>query len=80
MKKLTILIALCSLTAFSLHSQQTSHFDGQSWWGYVKVLADDNMEGRETGSPDCSAPKPMLSNSSRKTDWSRPAPQGSTSR
>src|SRR5258708_9586433 len=51
MKKLTILIALCSLTALSLHSQQTSHFDGQSWWGYVKVLADDNMEGRETGSP-----------------------------
>jgi Zn-dependent M28 family amino/carboxypeptidase len=25
-------------------------FDGNSWWGYVKVLADDNMEGRETGS------------------------------
>ena len=24
---------------------------GQSWWDYVKVLADDNMEGRETGSP-----------------------------
>src|SRR5262249_2711201 len=28
-----------------------SHFDGQSWWNYVKVLAADNMEGRETGSP-----------------------------
>src|SRR5262249_42420935 len=28
-----------------------SHFDGQSWWSYVKVLAADNMEGRETGSP-----------------------------
>src|SRR6266496_987988 len=25
-------------------------FDGQSWWNYVKVLADDNMEGRGTGS------------------------------
>jgi Zn-dependent M28 family amino/carboxypeptidase len=26
------------------------NFDGKSWWDYVKVLADDNMEGRETGS------------------------------
>jgi Zn-dependent M28 family amino/carboxypeptidase len=26
------------------------HFDGRSWWEYIKVLADDNMEGRETGS------------------------------
>ena len=26
-------------------------FDGTTWWNYVKVLAADNMEGRETGSP-----------------------------
>jgi Zn-dependent M28 family amino/carboxypeptidase len=26
-------------------------FDGNTWWNYVKVLAADNMEGRETGSP-----------------------------
>src|ERR1041385_5616460 len=26
-------------------------FDGTTWWNYVKVLASDNMEGRETGSP-----------------------------
>jgi Zn-dependent M28 family amino/carboxypeptidase len=26
------------------------HFDGTSWWNYVKVLAADDMEGRETGS------------------------------
>ena len=26
------------------------HFDGDSWWNYVKVLADDKMEGRDTGS------------------------------
>ena len=26
-------------------------FDGKSWWEHLKVLADDNMEGRETGSP-----------------------------
>jgi len=38
------------LTGISLFSQ-TSNFDGKSWWDYVKVLADDNMEGRDTGSP-----------------------------
>ena len=27
-----------------------SEFDGSSWWSYVKVLAADDMEGRETGS------------------------------
>lgn len=27
------------------------HFNGQSWWDQVKVLADDKMEGRDTGSP-----------------------------
>ncbi|HKD80497.1 MAG TPA: M28 family metallopeptidase [Candidatus Angelobacter sp.] len=26
------------------------HLDGKSWWSYVKVLAADDMEGRETGS------------------------------
>lgn len=26
------------------------HFDGTSWWNYVKILAADDMEGRETGS------------------------------
>jgi Zn-dependent M28 family amino/carboxypeptidase len=26
------------------------HFDGKTWWAYIKVLADDNMEGRDTGS------------------------------
>jgi Zn-dependent M28 family amino/carboxypeptidase len=32
-------------------AQSLPSFDGKSWWEYVKVLADDNMEGRETGSP-----------------------------
>src|SRR5579872_2288317 len=42
----SLLVALCAF------AQQTApaHFDGKSWWDYVKVLADDNMEGRETGS------------------------------
>jgi Zn-dependent M28 family amino/carboxypeptidase len=28
-----------------------THFDGKAWWNYVKILAADDMEGRETGSP-----------------------------
>jgi Zn-dependent M28 family amino/carboxypeptidase len=40
--------------AFTLAAQQspqpTRHFDGQSWWAHVKFLADDSLEGRETGS------------------------------
>jgi Zn-dependent M28 family amino/carboxypeptidase len=41
-----LFVAICALP------QQTApiHFDGKTWWDYVKVLADDNMEGRETGS------------------------------
>ena len=49
---------LCPVTffalSFSLVAQQSvspvRHFDGQSWWAHVKFLADDNLEGRETGS------------------------------
>src|SRR5579862_2998587 len=49
-KRLLPLMGL--LLAISAFSQQTapSFFDGKTWWDYVKVLADDNMEGRETGS------------------------------
>jgi Zn-dependent M28 family amino/carboxypeptidase len=32
-------------------STPEEHFDGKVWWDYVKILAADNMEGRETGSP-----------------------------
>jgi Zn-dependent M28 family amino/carboxypeptidase len=44
-----LLAALFSTSTFAQTSP--AHFDGNSWWNYVKVLADDNMEGRETGSP-----------------------------
>jgi len=38
--------------AFGLFAQQQNAllFDGKSWWEDVRVLADDHMEGRETGS------------------------------
>jgi Zn-dependent M28 family amino/carboxypeptidase len=50
-KKLLPVIALTFL-AFPLFAQPipAAHFDGKAWWDHVKVLADDNMEGRETGS------------------------------
>jgi len=42
-------VSLFSLPAFAQDSPKL-HFDGSTWWEHVKVLADDNMEGRETGS------------------------------
>jgi Zn-dependent M28 family amino/carboxypeptidase len=39
-------IALSALAA----AQTSSHFDGHAWWDYIKVIADDKMEGRDTGS------------------------------
>src|SRR5689334_2524646 len=39
--------------AVAARAQQTapaSHFDGNSWWAHVKFLADDSLEGRNTGS------------------------------
>src|SRR4051812_35410530 len=34
----------------SMASATDTAFKGTSWWNYVKILASDNMEGRETGS------------------------------
>jgi hypothetical protein len=47
-----IFFLLITSSAFAQTSSEpgTPSFDGQSWWNYVKVLADDNMEGRDTGS------------------------------
>ncbi len=54
MKKLLALVAVASCVTLGARAQQQhktqSDFDGKTWWDYVKVLADDNMEGRETGS------------------------------
>ena len=46
-KVLLLLIA----TAVPVFAQTSNSFDGHTWWDHVKVLADDNMEGRDTGSP-----------------------------
>ena len=47
-KSYTILLTL--LLAISAAAQTASHFDGQSWWNHIKFLADDKLEGRDTGS------------------------------
>jgi Zn-dependent M28 family amino/carboxypeptidase len=54
MLKRLVVLALLSTALVAQNSSPSAmaapSFDGKSWWGYVKVLADDNMEGRETGS------------------------------
>ncbi|MGA3213314.1 MAG: M28 family metallopeptidase [Terriglobales bacterium] len=53
MKKTVVLILLSLSVAVLARSAANSgqfEFDGKTWWNYVKVLADDNMEGRQTGS------------------------------
>ncbi len=48
-KFLLIPTLLLAVSGFCQVSTST-HFDGKTWWDYIKVLADDKMEGRETGS------------------------------
>src|SRR6059058_3695775 len=53
MCKLCLVILLSACAAAVSEAQQTSadsHFDGNSWWAHVKFLADDSLEGRDTGS------------------------------
>jgi len=50
-RKAVTLIAFLLATGVT-RAQQTSasQFDGNTWWSDVKVLADDALEGRDTGS------------------------------
>ncbi len=59
MRKTLLILAVSTVLVLSSSSQQTSapaspaatpRYDGASWWSYVKFLASDEMEGRETGS------------------------------
>lgn len=50
-KDLCFLVAIPVFAGIAVAQQQpTKHFDGSSWWEQVEFLADDNLEGRETGS------------------------------
>ncbi len=49
--KLGLFFCLACLALAFAQPAPEAHFDGRSWWDHVKVLAADDMEGRETGSP-----------------------------
>lgn len=51
MQRRVMLLAMSLILASSVAAQPPKEFDGKSWWQHVKVLADDKMEGRDTGSP-----------------------------
>jgi hypothetical protein len=36
--------------SFAQQPAAANPFDGNTWWSYVKFLADDSLEGRDTGS------------------------------
>jgi hypothetical protein len=50
MRKSAGCLMLFTFAAACLAQQNSSstHFDGKSWWGHVKFLADDSLEGRNT--------------------------------
>src|SRR5258708_3606114 len=47
---LAILFLACPAISAGQQTPANSHFDGNSWWAHVKFLADDSLEGRDTGS------------------------------
>jgi hypothetical protein len=47
---LSLTPALTLLAAVSAAGQTVTDFDGQTWWDHIKFLADDKLEGRDTGS------------------------------
>jgi Zn-dependent M28 family amino/carboxypeptidase len=46
----SILLVLSGVTIAAGQQSPATYFDGTSWWSYVKFLADDSLEGRDTGS------------------------------
>ena len=45
-----ILFLIFAVISPAQQTSTASHFDGNSWWSHVKFLADDSLEGRDTGS------------------------------
>src|SRR5436305_6473808 len=43
-------LAFAALTAVSFAARASGAPDGRRWWSHVLVLADDKLEGRDTGS------------------------------
>src|SRR5204862_5183918 len=51
MRQLILIVAACLIGSFGRRAPAAIKNDGEGWWAHVKVLADDSMEGRNTGSP-----------------------------
>jgi Zn-dependent M28 family amino/carboxypeptidase len=49
MKRLVVSLAIAGGCAASLAGADA---DGKRWWSYVEALANDGMQGRQTGSPE----------------------------
>jgi Zn-dependent M28 family amino/carboxypeptidase len=49
-KGFVIFLLLAAIATTSAQQSRDLHFDGSSWWSHVKFLADDSLEGRDTGS------------------------------
>lgn len=47
---IAVLLLLVAASAQAQNAAPQPAFDGKSWWEHVKVLAADDMEGRNTGS------------------------------
>src|SRR6202163_4689094 len=45
-----LLLFTFSVACLAQQNASITHFDGKSWWAHVKFLADDSLEGRDTGS------------------------------
>jgi Zn-dependent M28 family amino/carboxypeptidase len=46
----TFLLLAATLAITTSAQTAAKHFSGDAWWTHVQFLADDNLEGRETGS------------------------------
>src|SRR5262245_63573543 len=46
------LFAVLLLAGVSVASLSGGDEDGKRWWSYVEALANDGMQGRQTGSPE----------------------------
>jgi len=49
-RRVVACLLVCAAAAAAPQKSGKLLFDGKTWWDHVKVIADDSMEGRETGS------------------------------
>jgi hypothetical protein len=61
-------VSIVSLSITIALSAQQQRFNGRSWWHHIQVLADDNMEGRGTGTPGLQRAEAYVVDQLKKTD------------